>query len=120
MEKKFRYFIAVPITDVETNHIGYHLKRLRDFLDVKQCAVIAHTAQCPSTISDIERHRKNPKFYTIQNYIKALGANPCQSTPYSSKCALYFQLDGGFGCGFSNPTTPVPYSTNLPYFLPFP
>ena len=74
MEKKFRYFIAVPITDVESNHIGYHLKRLRDFLDVKQCAVIAHTAHCPSTISDIERHRKNPKFYTIQNYIKALGA----------------------------------------------
>ena len=74
MEKKFRYFIAVPITDLESNHIGYHLKRLRDFLNVKQCAVTEHTVHCPSTISDIEGHRKNPKFHTIQNYIKALGA----------------------------------------------
>ena len=31
------------------------------------------TGYCDSTISDLERRRKNPKFYTIQSYLKALG-----------------------------------------------
>lgn len=74
MEKKFRYFIAVPITDLESAHIGHHLRRLREFLDIKQCAAAANTEHSPSTISDMERHRKNPKFCTIQSYVKALGA----------------------------------------------
>ena len=74
MEKKFRYFIAVPITDLDSNHIGQHLKRLRKFLDVKQCTVAEHTEHWASTISDIERHGENPNFLTIQNYVKAIGA----------------------------------------------
>ena len=73
MEKKFRYFIAIPLADLEAKHPGHHLKSVRKFLNVKQCRVIEKTEHCDSTISDLERHRKNPKFYTIQNYLKALG-----------------------------------------------
>lgn len=73
MEKKFRYFMAIPLTDLETKHPGHHLKKVRKLLDVKQCQLAEKTEHCDSTISDLERCRKNPKFYTIQNYLKALG-----------------------------------------------
>ena len=73
MEKKFRYFMAIPLTDLEAKHPGYYLKRVRKLLDVRQCKVAEKTEHCDSTISDLERRRKNPKFYTIQNYLKALG-----------------------------------------------
>ena len=73
MEKKFRYFMAIPLSDLESKHPGYHLKKVRNLLDVKQCKVAEKTEHCDSTISDLERRRKNPKFYTIQNYLKALG-----------------------------------------------
>ena len=73
MEKKFRYFMAIPLTDLETTHPGHHLKRVRKLLNVKQCRVTEKTEYCDSTISDLERRRKNPKFYTIQSYLKALG-----------------------------------------------
>ncbi len=73
MEKKFRYFMAIPLTDLETKHPGHHLKRVRELLNVKQCQLTEKTTHCDSTISDLERRRKNPKFYTIQSYLKALG-----------------------------------------------
>ena len=73
MEKKFRYFMAIPLSDLESKHPGCHLKKVRNLLDVKQCKVAEKTEHCDSTISDLERRRKNPKFYTIQNYLKALG-----------------------------------------------
>ncbi|MBQ3172376.1 MAG: helix-turn-helix transcriptional regulator [Mailhella sp.] len=73
MEKKFRYFMAIPLSDLESKHPGYHLQKVRKLLDVKQCKVAEKTEHCDSTISDLERRRKNPKFYTIQSYLKALG-----------------------------------------------
>ena len=73
MEKKFRYFMAIPLSDLESKHPGYHLQKMRKLLDVKQCKVAEKTEHCDSTISDLERRRKNPKFYTIQSYLKALG-----------------------------------------------
>ena len=74
MVKDFRYFIAVPITDLDAKHIGYHLKRLREFLGEKQRKIIENTSHCPSTISKMEKRGVNPQFNTIQSYIKALGA----------------------------------------------
>ena len=73
MERKFRYFMAIPLTDLESMHPGHHLKEVRKLLNVKQCKVAEKTEHCDSTISDLERRRKNPKFYTIQSYLKALG-----------------------------------------------
>mgnify|MGYP003490669267 CR=1 FL=1 len=73
MEKKFRYFMAIPLSDLESKHPGYHLQKMRKLLDVKQCKVAEKTEHCDSTISDLERRRKNPKFYTVQSYLKALG-----------------------------------------------
>ena len=73
MEKKFRYFMAIPLSDLDSKHPGYHLKKVRRLLNVKQCKVAENTDHCDSTISDLERRRKNPKFYTIQLYLKALG-----------------------------------------------
>ena len=73
MEKKFRYFMAIPLTDLEKVHPRHHLKEVRKLLNVKQCKVAEKTEHCDSTISDLERRRKNPKFYTIQSYLKALG-----------------------------------------------
>ena len=65
--------MAIPLSDLESKHPGYHLQKVRKLLDVKQCKVAEKTEHCNSTISDLERRRKNPKFYTIQNYLKALG-----------------------------------------------
>ena len=65
--------MAIPLSDLESKHPGYHLQKVRKLLDVKQCKVAEKTEHCDSTISDLERRRKNPKFYTIQNYLKALG-----------------------------------------------
>ena len=73
MEKKFRYFMAIPLSDLDSKHLGYHLKKVRRLLNVKQCKIAENTDHCDSTISDLERRRKNPKFYTIQSYLKALG-----------------------------------------------
>ena len=73
MEKKFRYFMAIPLSDLDSKHLGYHLKKVRRLLNVKQCKIAENTDHCDSTISDLERCRKNPKFYTIQSYLKALG-----------------------------------------------
>lgn len=74
MEKKFRYFIAIPLSELESKHLGIFLKETRDLLDVKQCRIIEKTPHCDSTIIDLERRCKNPYFQTIQNYVKALGA----------------------------------------------
>ena len=65
--------MAIPLTEMESNHPGYHLKKVRQLLDVKQCKIAEKTEHCDSTISDLERRRKNPKFYTLQSYLKALG-----------------------------------------------
>ena len=65
--------MAIPLSDLESKHPGYHLQKVRKLLDVKQCKVAEKTEHCDSTISDLERRRKNPKFYTIQSYLKALG-----------------------------------------------
>ena len=73
MVKDFRYFIAVSITDLDANHIGYHLKRLREFLGEKQRKVTDNTNHCPSTISKMEKRGVNPQFNTIQSHMKALG-----------------------------------------------
>ena len=73
MEKEFRYFMAIPLSDLDSKHPGYHLKKVRRLLNVKQCKIAENTDHCDSTISDLERRRKNPKFYTIQSYLKALG-----------------------------------------------
>ena len=75
MEKKFCYFMAIPLSDLESKHPGYHLQKVRKLLNVKQCKVAEKTEHCDSTISDLERRRKNPKFYTIQSYLKALGVD---------------------------------------------
>ena len=75
MEKKFRYFMAIPLSDLDSKHPGYHLKKVRRLLNVKQCKVAEKTEHCDPTISDLERRRKNPKFYTIQSYLKALGVD---------------------------------------------
>ena len=73
MEKKFRYFMAIPLSDLDSKHLGYHLRKVRRLLNVKQCKVAEKTDHCDSTISDLERRRGNPKFCTIQSYLKALG-----------------------------------------------
>ena len=39
MERKFRYSMAIPLTDLEAKHPGYHLKEVRKLLNVKQCKV---------------------------------------------------------------------------------
>ena len=74
MEKKFRYFLAIPLSNLEQNHIGYYLKKARKILNLKQCRIAEKTMHHDSTISDLERYGANPNFYTIQNYVKALGA----------------------------------------------
>ena len=73
MNKKFRYFIAIPLTELESKHLGIFLKETRVLLDMKQCRLIEKTPHCDSTISDLERQCKNPYFQTIQNYLKGLG-----------------------------------------------
>ncbi len=73
MEKKFRYFIAIPVKEMESKHLGYYLKQTRELLNIKQCKVTEKTIHSDSTISDLERHCKNPYFHTIQNYLNALG-----------------------------------------------
>ena len=65
--------MVIPLSDLDSKHPEYHLQKVRKLLDVKQCKVAEKTEHCDSTISDLERRRKNPKFYTIQNYLKALG-----------------------------------------------
>lgn len=74
MEKNFRYFMAIPLSGLEQNHIGYYLKKARKILNLKQCRIAEKTMHHDSTISDLERYGRNPNFYTIQNYVKALGA----------------------------------------------
>lgn len=73
MEREFRYLMAIPLTGLESNHIGYYLRRARKVLDLKQSYVAEKTVLCESTISDLERYGVNPNFTTIQNYMKALG-----------------------------------------------
>lgn len=65
--------MAIPLSDLDSKHPGYHLKKVRRLLNVKQRNVAEKTDHCDSTISDLERSRGNPKFYTIQSYLKALG-----------------------------------------------
>jgi transcriptional regulator with XRE-family HTH domain len=64
--------MAITGPELEKEHSGHHLKRVRTLLNVKQCRVAENTEQCDSTISYLERVIKNPKFYIIQGYLKVI------------------------------------------------
>lgn len=52
MEKKIRYFIATRTIGLEKEHPGYHLKRVRKVLNVKQSRAADKAEHCDSTTSD--------------------------------------------------------------------
>jgi len=84
MEGTFLYFRAITLTSLESNHVGHKLQNIRVSLNLKQCHVADKTARCISTISDLERYGKNPKFNTVQDYVKALGAELCVLVPVNT------------------------------------